>query len=122
MEKMDRALLLDLNDFNNYNVQQLLSQAEALKLRMPDIFDGWYVAGMCYYKLGDANEALYNLSMAYEISPDERVLSYIKALNGKVEKSGQYRLLHNIKVHNGIVLTIFVFILAIAFLITLAAR
>lgn len=116
---MDRALFVKLDDITDKNVIAALTRAESLKIRLPEVFDGWYIAGLCYYKLGNAYEALYNFTKAYQISPNDDVEKYIHALKGNIKHARRYSLLHNIRSNNGIVLTFIVLILVAMFLIAL---
>jgi hypothetical protein len=103
---MDRASLVELRDIDENNIATVLQKAEAFKLRFPETFDGWYITGLCHYKLGNRGEALYNLSMAYLISSDERAKKYIELLGGSIDRQHIYEMVHSAKENMGSVVTI----------------
>ncbi len=116
---MNRSMLININDINAQNIYPILVQAESLKLKMPDNFDGWYVSGLCYYKMGNTSESLYNLTQAYALSPEQEILKILETLKGTPKKTKQYKMVHDLKRNNGVIMTIVIFILTFFFIYNL---
>lgn len=114
---MDRAILVSKEDITKDNIHLLLAKSELFKKKLPQYIDGWYVAGLCYLVSNNKNEALYNLTQAYKISPEDKILALIEEMGGKIEKTNIYQFKNNLKHNKNIFYNIVVLIMTITFLI-----
>ena len=96
---VERILLIRPQDVDEDNVFPLLERGREIVARKPGDFDGWYLTGLCSYRLGRRRDALYALAMAHAIVPEERVSRMMADLEGSPERLARYRLGHALR-HN----------------------
>jgi len=87
---MEKSMLIQLQDITAENVRPIIERAEEFRVRFPKEFEGWYLLGLCFYRMGRKSEALYYLTRAYDITPDPSLKSLIQKLGGDVRKASLY--------------------------------
>ena len=102
---MERALLVKPQDITAANVQPLLERAEEFRARFPQDFEGWYLLGLCQYRLGRTGEALYCLTRAHAVAPGPELESLIRRMGGDPARASAYRFQHYVKQERSVILT-----------------
>lgn len=119
---MEHALLIKPQDLDESNVLPLLERSDELISRCPEAFEGWYLAGLCHYRLGQKADALYSLTRAYGLVPETRVAELVRNLGGDVSRSESYALRHRLGRIRPVAMTVLVLLAGTVLLAWLVLR
>lgn len=119
---MERVLLIRPQDIDEENVFPLLERGREITSRRPGDFEGWYLTGLCSYRLGRRQEARYELARAHALVPEERLERMLSDLGGSPDRLPRYRLGHFLRHNRGMISSAGLFLAAAAVLAAAVLR